>query len=268
MVWFWLNHFSVHQPRPICAGRSATTRSAPSGPTRSGTSGIWCSRRSSTRPCCSTWTTLRMPPATSMRTTRVSSWSCTRSGSMRGYTQQDVQELARVLTGVGVNVGASPRLRPEWQRLYVREGAFEFNPARHDFGPKCCSGTGSRAAALPKSRSGRADRRAARLRALHLAPARDLLRRRQSAAAAHRAHGADFHAHRRRHRGGAAHAVPGARIERRARRQVQGSDALRRFGGALCLRWPPDHQHAPAAQLAQWPGRDCRSAARRPTAIR
>jgi uncharacterized protein (DUF1800 family) len=57
-----------------------------------------------------------------------------------GYTQQDVQELARVLTGVGVNVGASPRLRPEWQRLYVREGAFEFNPARHDFGPKVLLG--------------------------------------------------------------------------------------------------------------------------------
>jgi uncharacterized protein (DUF1800 family) len=57
-----------------------------------------------------------------------------------GYTQQDVQELARVLTGVGVNVGASPRLRSEWQRLYVREGAFEFNPARHDFGPKVLLG--------------------------------------------------------------------------------------------------------------------------------
>ncbi len=47
---------------------------------------------------------------------------------------------------------------------------------------------------------------AARLRALHLAAARDLLRRRQSAAAVGRAHGADFHAHRRRHRGRAAHA--------------------------------------------------------------
>ena len=61
-------------------------------------------------------------------------------GVNAGYTQQDVQELARVLTGVGVNVGASPRLRPEWQRLYVREGAFEFNPARHDFGPKMLLG--------------------------------------------------------------------------------------------------------------------------------
>ncbi|MGA2364558.1 MAG: DUF1800 domain-containing protein [Steroidobacteraceae bacterium] len=57
-----------------------------------------------------------------------------------GYTQQDVQQLARVLTGLGVNVGPTPHLRPEWQPLYRRRGAFEFNPARHDFGPKLLLG--------------------------------------------------------------------------------------------------------------------------------
>lgn len=57
-----------------------------------------------------------------------------------GYSQQDVQELARVLTGVGINVGDEPKLKPELQRLYVRSGAFEFNPARHDFGPKTLLG--------------------------------------------------------------------------------------------------------------------------------
>jgi uncharacterized protein (DUF1800 family) len=57
-----------------------------------------------------------------------------------GYTQQDVQQLARVLTGVGINVGDAPRLKPEWQPLYRRTGAFEFNPARHDFGPKTLLG--------------------------------------------------------------------------------------------------------------------------------
>jgi uncharacterized protein (DUF1800 family) len=57
-----------------------------------------------------------------------------------GYTQQDVQQLARVLTGVGVNAGDAPRLKPELQRLYLRRGAFEFNPARHDFGPKALLG--------------------------------------------------------------------------------------------------------------------------------
>ena len=57
-----------------------------------------------------------------------------------GYSQQDVQQLARVLTGVGVNVGPTPALKPEWRDLYLRRGAFEFNPARHDFGPKVLLG--------------------------------------------------------------------------------------------------------------------------------
>jgi len=42
-----------------------------------------------------------------------------------GYTQQDIQELARILTGAGVNAsGNEPRLKPEWQRLYRHQGAF------------------------------------------------------------------------------------------------------------------------------------------------
>ncbi len=54
-----------------------------------------------------------------------------------GYTQQDVQELARILTGVGVDLKPdAPRLRPQLQPLYLRAGLFEFNPARHDFGEK------------------------------------------------------------------------------------------------------------------------------------
>ena len=57
-----------------------------------------------------------------------------------GYSQRDVQELARVLTGVGVNVGDQPKLKAEMQRMYVRSGAFEFNPARHDFGARTLLG--------------------------------------------------------------------------------------------------------------------------------
>lgn len=54
-----------------------------------------------------------------------------------GYTQRDVQELARVLTGVGVNDSKNiPNLKAEWKPKYVRNGSFEFNPARHDFGDK------------------------------------------------------------------------------------------------------------------------------------
>ncbi|HTD29046.1 MAG TPA: DUF1800 family protein, partial [Xanthomonadaceae bacterium] len=51
-------------------------------------------------------------------------------GVNTGYTQQDVQQLALVLTGVGINPNAgSPKLKPEWQALYKHVGAFEFNPA-------------------------------------------------------------------------------------------------------------------------------------------
>jgi uncharacterized protein (DUF1800 family) len=58
-----------------------------------------------------------------------------------GYTQQDIQELARVLTGVGINAsGNEPKLKPEWQRVYRHQGVFEFNPARHDFGSKTVLG--------------------------------------------------------------------------------------------------------------------------------
>jgi len=37
------------------------------------------------------------------------------------------------LTGSGINAGKPPHLRREWEALYRRSGAFEFNPARHDF---------------------------------------------------------------------------------------------------------------------------------------
>ena len=54
-----------------------------------------------------------------------------------GYTQQDVQEMARVLTGNGIaDLKAMPGLRKEQQADYMRKGLYEFNPNRHDYGPK------------------------------------------------------------------------------------------------------------------------------------
>lgn len=54
-----------------------------------------------------------------------------------GYTQKDVEELARILTGVGIDLKPdNPKLKPDLQPLLVRDGLFEFNPARHDFGDK------------------------------------------------------------------------------------------------------------------------------------
>jgi len=54
-----------------------------------------------------------------------------------GYSQRDVQELARVLTGLGVNLTDNkPKLKPQQEALYRRDGLMEFNPGRHDFGDK------------------------------------------------------------------------------------------------------------------------------------
>lgn len=54
-----------------------------------------------------------------------------------GYTQKDVQELARILTGLGVNqTPETPNVRRELRSQYRRIGAFEFNPNRHDYGSK------------------------------------------------------------------------------------------------------------------------------------
>jgi len=66
-----------------------------------------------------------------------------------GYTQRDVQELARILTGVGVSTDTTPpRIRPALQSQYVRQGLFEFNPNRHDYGDKVFLGAPVRARGL------------------------------------------------------------------------------------------------------------------------
>ncbi|RZL39947.1 MAG: DUF1800 domain-containing protein [Rubrivivax sp.] len=58
-----------------------------------------------------------------------------------GYSQRDVQELARVLTGLGVNqTDVKPKLKPAQEAQYRRDGLMEFNPARHDFGDKTLLG--------------------------------------------------------------------------------------------------------------------------------
>ena len=56
-----------------------------------------------------------------------------------GYSQQDVQELARILTGVGVNLSGKPRpfaTRADYRSDIATGGLFEFAPRRHDFGDK------------------------------------------------------------------------------------------------------------------------------------
>src|SRR6201996_6743186 len=58
-----------------------------------------------------------------------------------GYSQTDVQELARILTGVGVNLSGQPRrfavlARADYRTDVGKGGLFEFVPRRHDYGDK------------------------------------------------------------------------------------------------------------------------------------
>jgi uncharacterized protein (DUF1800 family) len=70
-----------------------------------------------------------------------------------GYTQADVQELARVLTGVGVRVEpGDARLGPVQAARYVHQGLFEFNPRRHDPGTKTLLGQAVRGGGLDEVR--------------------------------------------------------------------------------------------------------------------
>lgn len=58
-----------------------------------------------------------------------------------GYTQKDVQELARILTGLQVNLsGVPPKLPRDREADYVLNGVFQFNPAQHDYGDKIFMG--------------------------------------------------------------------------------------------------------------------------------
>ncbi|MGU3668556.1 DUF1800 domain-containing protein [Methylobacterium sp. A49B] len=54
-----------------------------------------------------------------------------------GYSQADVEALARILTGVGIDLKTEdPKLRPEHAADFRRDGLFVFNPNRHDYGDK------------------------------------------------------------------------------------------------------------------------------------
>ena len=70
-----------------------------------------------------------------------------------GYTQKDVQELARILTGVGVNLSGKPRpfarlARADYRTDVGKGGLFEFIPRRHDDGDKLFLGQTIKGAGL------------------------------------------------------------------------------------------------------------------------
>ena len=136
MTWFWFNHFNVHAGkanlRLLVGDYEATIRAHALGDFR----GL-------------VMATLRHPAMLRYLDNADNAGGHVNENYARelmelhtmgvgsGYTQKDVEELARILTGAGIDARPEPpKLKPEWQRLLVRDGLFTFNPARHDLGDK------------------------------------------------------------------------------------------------------------------------------------
>lgn len=137
MVWFWMNHFNVHQGkhnlrvligdyeehaiRPYALGRFRDLLAA-----------------TAHHPAMLLYLDNAQNAANHINENYARELMELHTlGVNGGYTQRDVQELARILTGVGVNHGnPTPNLRRDLQTQYVRRGLFEFNPHRHDYGDK------------------------------------------------------------------------------------------------------------------------------------
>ena len=86
---------------PTCCGPPRSTRSCSPISTRTARSGP------PARPA-------RTGRAGSTRTSRARSSSCTRSASVRGYSQTDVTEFAELLTGLTFNIDDGFQFRPRW----------------------------------------------------------------------------------------------------------------------------------------------------------
>ncbi|MDC8785903.1 DUF1800 domain-containing protein [Roseateles koreensis] len=141
MTWFWLNHFSVHQGKGNLRAmvgdyEDSAIRPHALGKFRDLLGAV------ATHPAMLRYLDNEQNAAGRINENFARELMELHTlGVDAGYSQRDVQELARVLTGVGVNLsGNTPGMRKDLQGFYVRRGLFEFNPARHDFGDKTLLG--------------------------------------------------------------------------------------------------------------------------------
>ena len=140
MVWFWLNHFSVHQAKADLRWLVADYADRAIRPHALG------------RFKDLVLATLEHPAMMAYLDNNQNAAGHVNENYARelmelhtlgvdaGYTQRDVQQLALVLTGSGIRAGDPPKLKPELAKLYYQNGAFQFNPARHDFSTKVLLG--------------------------------------------------------------------------------------------------------------------------------
>lgn len=136
MTWFWFNHFNVHSPknniRALVGDYETAIRAHALGRFRDLIE-----------------VTLRHPAMLAYLDNAQNAnghinenyareiMELHTMGVSSGYSQNDVQELARILTGVGVDMKPEdPKVGSQHAADLVREGLFEFNPNRHDYGDK------------------------------------------------------------------------------------------------------------------------------------
>ena len=136
LVWFWLNHFSIAQSkanlRVFAGDYEATLRAHALGKFRD------LLEASATHPAMLRYLDNERNAAGQINENYARELMELHTlGVDAGYTQADVQEMARVLTGLGVRIEADDaKVKPQLQSQYVHTGAFEFNPNRHDQKPK------------------------------------------------------------------------------------------------------------------------------------
>jgi uncharacterized protein (DUF1800 family) len=140
MVWFWLNHFSVHQAKADLRWLVADYTDRAIRPHAFG------------RFKELVLATLEHPAMLAYLDNNQNAAGHVNENYARelmelhtlgvdaGYTQRDVQQLALVLTGSGIRAGDPPKLNLKLAKLYYQNGAFQFNPARHDFSTKVVLG--------------------------------------------------------------------------------------------------------------------------------
>lgn len=136
LTWFWFNHFNVHQfknnLRVLVGDYEQGLRERALGPFRQ------LLGYSARHPAMLRYLDNEQNAAQRINENHARELLELHTlGVAGGYTQRDVQELARVLTGLGVNLTDNkPKVPPQREALYRRAGLTEFNPARHDFGDK------------------------------------------------------------------------------------------------------------------------------------
>ena len=140
LVWFWVNHFSIAQGkanlRLFAGDYEATLRAHALGKFRD------LLEASAMHPAMLRYLDNERNAAGQINENYARELMELHTlGVDGGYSQADVQEMARVLTGLGIRIDAGDaKVKPQLQAQYQHVGALEFNPNRHDQGTKLVQG--------------------------------------------------------------------------------------------------------------------------------